>query len=154
MKLEPLDVTLILKPVEGLVSAYSLKLGRKFMVKEGSPFLEPGDAEFVCDVASKYSSFIRSKMKLEDPSLGWCADFEARRLAGIKGNYAVVVECFDVTGDERAAEELAKAFGPLSGEVLTSWSSFLCRAFAVWRAELEELMEDWEALSPVKLVPY
>jgi len=151
VKLEPLDLTLILKPVDGAVAIYSTGLS-KFIVKKG-PILKPDDADVLCDAAPKYSSFVRSALRLEGPSMGWCADHEAKALAGIKGSHAVVVECFDVTGDAEAAEELAEAFGPLSGEVLTSWSSFLCRAFAVWKVKIEELMEGWGALSPVRLVP-
>ena len=151
MKLEKLDVTLVLKPIDGVVMAYSLGVGRKHMLRAGTPFLEPEEAEFVCNVNSKYVNFLRSSLKLEKDKYGWCEDFIARSLAGIKGNYAVVTECVDVTGDEEAAEEVAKAFGALSGEVLASWAAFLCTAFVVRRSELEELMERWTPLTSLAL---
>ncbi len=133
-KVEILDKTVILKPVDGVVLTRSA-VGR--YIKES--FLKPEEANEVCSVLQAYANKIRSALKLKKDFYGWCDGLEGRFVAGRKGPYVVIVECSDVTGDPKVAEE----FMEVSEAILFGWSSFLCKAYALVGVRIERIMERW-----------
>ena len=145
MKYELLDVTLFIKPIEGVALALSAGEARKRFAKEHVKVFGPGDEEDACLTSKKYSRFWKLALGLKGGEYGWCDEEElvSRRLAGFKGKYALITECIDVTADVGAAEELSKTFGSFAQLVPFSLYAVLCKAYAVSVERLEEVLEGW-----------